>query len=241
MPARIRLQRKGKKGRPFYHIVIADGRAPRDGRFIEKIGTYNPITNPAEIVLDFDKALNWLQKGAQPSDTAKAILSYKGVMHKFHLVKGVNKGALTEEQAEVKFQTWLKEKEDKIQAKKQGLSETERMERKALQAAEVKVNEARAAELAKRRAAELQAERDAVAKAKAEAEPVVVAPVEAAPVEEVAAPAEVAPAEVAPEAAAPVEAAPAEVAPKEEAAPEKVAPEAAAPEAAPEEKKETEA
>ncbi|MCK9452366.1 MAG: 30S ribosomal protein S16 [Bacteroidales bacterium] len=187
MPARIRLQRHGKKGRPFYHIVIADGRAPRDGRFIEKIGTYNPITNPAEIVLDFDKALNWLQKGAQPSDTARAILSYKGVMHKLHLSKGVSKGALTEEQAEVKYQTWMKEKEDKIQAKKQGLSESERMERKALQAAEVKVNEARAAELAKKRADELQAERDAVAKAKAEAEPAEVAKVEAAP-EEAAAP-----------------------------------------------------
>jgi len=187
MPARIRLQRHGKKGRPFYHIVIADGRAPRDGRFIEKIGTYNPITNPAEIVLDFDKALNWLQKGAQPSDTARAILSYKGVMHKLHLIKGVSKGALTEEQAEVKYQTWMKEKEDKIQAKRQGLSESERLERKALQAAEVKVNEARAAELAKKRADELQAERDAVAKAKAEAEPAEVAKVEAAP-EEAAAP-----------------------------------------------------
>jgi len=202
MPARIRLQRKGKKGSPFYHIVIADGRAPRDGRFIEKIGTYNPITNPAEIVLDFDKALNWLQKGAQPSDTARAILSYKGVMHKLHLIKGVSKGALTEEQAEVKYQTWMKEKEDKIQAKKQGLTETERLERKALQAAEVKVNEARAAELAKKRADELQAERDAVAKAKAEAAPAEVAPAEAAP------------AEVAPAADAPVEAATEEVAPE---------------------------
>ncbi|MDY0078597.1 MAG: 30S ribosomal protein S16 [Bacteroidales bacterium] len=193
MPARIRLQRHGKKGRPFYHIVIADGRAPRDGRFIEKIGTYNPITNPAEIVLDFDKALNWLQKGAQPSDTARAILSYKGVMHKLHLIKGVSKGALTEEQAEVKYQTWMKEKEDKIQAKRQGLSESERLERKALQAAEVKVNEARAAELAKKRADELQAERDAVAKAKAEAEPAEVATVETATEE------------VAPEASAPEE------------------------------------
>ncbi len=193
MPARIRLQRHGKKGRPFYHIVIADGRAPRDGRFIEKIGTYNPITNPAEIVLDLDKALNWLQKGAQPSDTARAILSYKGVMHKLHLIKGVSKGALTEEQAEVKYQTWMKEKEDKIQAKRQGLSESERLERKALQAAEVKVNEARAAELAKKRADELQAERDAVAKAKAEAEPAEVATVETATEE------------VAPEASAPEE------------------------------------
>jgi small subunit ribosomal protein S16 len=91
MPARIRLQRFGKKGKPFYHIVIADGRAPRDGRFIEKIGTYNPITNPAEINIDFDKAVTWLQNGAQPSDTVRAILSYKGVLFKAHLQKGVKK------------------------------------------------------------------------------------------------------------------------------------------------------
>lgn len=158
MPARIRLQRHGKKGRPFYHIVIADGRAPRNGRFIEKIGTYNPITNPAEINLDFDKALTWLQNGAQPTDTVKAILSYKGILYKNHLLKGVAKGALTVEQAEAKFQTWLKEKADKIDAKKKGLSETERLERKAALEAEAKVNEARAVELAKKRAAELKAE-----------------------------------------------------------------------------------
>ena len=258
MPARIRLQRQGKKGRPFYHIVIADGRAPRDGRFIEKIGTYNPITNPAEIVLDFDKALTWLQKGAQPTDTARAILSYKGVMHKLHLVKGVSKGALTEEQAEVKFQSWLKEKEDKIQAKKQGLSETERMDRKKLKEAEVKVNEARAAEFAKKRAAELQAEKDAVAAAKAAEAPVEAAPVEEAPeakVAEEAAPeakapetkvVEEAPVEAAPEEKAPVEAAPEEKAKAEkapvEAAPEEKVKEEKAPEAkVSEEKKETKA
>ena len=163
MPARIRLQRHGKKGRPFYHIVIADGRAPRDGRFIEKIGTYNPITNPAEIILDFDKALTWLQKGAQPSDTARAILSYKGVIYKHHLLKGVNKGALTEEQVEVKFQNWLKEKEEKIEAKRRGLTEAERAERKKALEEEAKVNEARAAELAKKRAAELKAETEEAA------------------------------------------------------------------------------
>jgi small subunit ribosomal protein S16 len=163
MPARIRLQRHGKKGRPFYHIVIADGRAPRDGRFIEKIGTYNPITNPAEIILDFDKALTWLQNGAQPSDTARAILSYKGVIYKHHLLKGVNKGALTEEQVEVKFQNWLKEKEEKIEAKRRGLTEAERAERKKALEEEAKVNEARAAELAKKRAAELKAETEEAA------------------------------------------------------------------------------
>ncbi len=168
MPARIRLQRHGKKGRPFYHIVIADGRAPRDGRFIEKIGTYNPITNPAEIILDFDKALTWLQNGAQPSDTARAILSYKGVIYKSHLLKGVKKGALTEEQAEVKFQNWLREKEEKIEAKRRGLTEAERAERKKAFEEEAKVNEARAAELARKRAVELKAEKDAAAEEKAE-------------------------------------------------------------------------
>ncbi|HOI31520.1 MAG: 30S ribosomal protein S16 [Bacteroidales bacterium] len=169
MPARIRLQRHGKKGRPFYHIVIADGRAPRDGRFIEKIGTYNPITNPAEIILDFDKALTWLQNGAQPSDTARAILSYKGVIYKSHLLKGVKKGALTEEQAEVKFQNWLKEKEAKIEAKRRGLTDAERTERKKALEEEAKVNEARAAELAKKRAAELKAEKQAAAEENTEA------------------------------------------------------------------------
>jgi small subunit ribosomal protein S16 len=168
MPARIRLQRHGKKGRPFYHIVIADGRAPRDGRFIEKIGTYNPTTNPAEIILDFDKALTWLQNGAQPSDTARAILSYKGVIYKSHLLKGVKKGALTEEQAEVKFQNWLREKEEKIEAKRRGLTEAERVERKKALDEEAKVNEARAAELAKKRAVELKAEKDAAAEKAAE-------------------------------------------------------------------------
>ncbi|MBS4058158.1 MAG: 30S ribosomal protein S16 [Bacteroidetes bacterium] len=158
MPARIRLQRFGKKGKPFYHIVIADGRAPRDGRFIEKIGTYNPITNPAEINIDFDKAVTWLQNGAQPSDTVKAILSYKGVLYKSHLIKGVKKGAMTDAQAEVKFQAWLQEKEAKIEAKKKSLEDGARGTRKERLEAEAKVKEARAAELAKKRAAELKAE-----------------------------------------------------------------------------------
>lgn len=158
MPARIRLQRHGKKGRPFYHIVIADGRAPRDGRFIEKIGTYNPITNPADIKLDIDKAVDWLQKGAQPSDTARAILSYKGVMHKAHLLKGVKKGALTEEQAEAKFQDWLKQKQEKIEATVKGLTEAERNQRKKILEAEAKIKEAKAAEVAKKQAQEMQAE-----------------------------------------------------------------------------------
>lgn len=154
MPAKIRLTRHGKKGKPFYHIVVADGRAPRDGRFIEKIGTYNPITKPADIILDIDKALDWLNKGAQPTDTVRAILSFKGVMYKNHLLKGVKKGALTEEQAEIKFQAWLKEKEAKIAGK---ISETEneaKADKKSRFEAEVKVKEAKAAEVAKKRADE---------------------------------------------------------------------------------------
>lgn len=158
MPTKIRLQRHGKKGRPFYHIVIADGRAPRDGRFIEKIGTYNPMTNPAEINLDIEGALTWLQNGAQPTDTVRAILSYKGVLYKSHLMKGVAKGALSEEEAEAKFQTWLSEKAAKIEAKKRGLTDAERAERKKALEAEAKVKELREAEVAKKRAAELQIE-----------------------------------------------------------------------------------
>ena len=113
MATKIRLQRHGKKGKPFYHVVIADSRAKRDGRFIEKIGLYNPNTKPAEININFDSALGWLQKGAIPTDTVRAILSYKGVLLKKHLLDGVKKGALTEEQAENKFQNWIKEKEEK--------------------------------------------------------------------------------------------------------------------------------
>ncbi|MCK9291383.1 MAG: 30S ribosomal protein S16 [Bacteroidales bacterium] len=170
MPTKIRLQRHGKKGRPFYHIVIADGRAPRDGRFIEKIGTYNPMTNPAEIELDFDKALTWLHNGAQPTDTVRAILSYKGVLLKSHLLKGVKKGALTIEQAEAKFQTWLQEKEAKIDAKKKGLAETDRNERKKRQEAEAKVREVIETEVAKKRAAELKLEANEAAKEAEQAE-----------------------------------------------------------------------
>lgn len=152
MPVKIRLTRRGRKKAPFYHIVIADSRAPRDGRFIENIGKYNPITNPATIELDFDKALDWLQKGAQPTDTCRAILSYKGVMMKKHLLEGVKKGALTEDQVEEKFQAWLKEKESKIQAKKDSLRKGEDADLKNRLDAETKVREARAEELAKKNA-----------------------------------------------------------------------------------------
>lgn len=155
MPAKIRLQRFGKKGRPFYHIVIADGRAPRDGRSIEKLGTYDPLTNPATIELNFEKALHWIQVGAQPTDTVRAILSYKGVMFKNHLAKGVAKGALTEEQAEVKFNEWLNDKDARIKAKISNLDSTARDDKKTRFAAETKVNEARMGEINQRKAAEL--------------------------------------------------------------------------------------
>jgi small subunit ribosomal protein S16 len=147
----MRLQRFGKKGKPFYHIVIADGRASRDGRFIEKIGTYNPIPNPAEIVLNAEKALNWLQNGAQPTDTVRAILSYKGIIYKNHLLKGVKKGAFSEAEAEAKYQTWLKEKDSKVDAKRKSLEEKARTSKKDKLAAEAKVNEERAADIAKQR------------------------------------------------------------------------------------------
>ena len=117
MPLKIRLQRHGRKARPFYWIVAADARAKRDGKFIEKLGIYNPTTNPATIELDFENSLKHLQNGAQPTDTARRILSYKGVLYKNHLLGGVRKGALTEEEAEQKFADWQKDKEGKIMDK----------------------------------------------------------------------------------------------------------------------------
>ena len=122
MPVKIRLQRHGKKGKPFYWVVAADARASRDGKFLEKIGTYNPISNPAQIELNIDLAVKWLHNGAQPTDTARRILSYKGVLLKYHLQGGVKKGALTQEQADAKFNAWMAEKEQKINAKKESLA-----------------------------------------------------------------------------------------------------------------------
>ncbi len=185
MPAKMRLSRHGKKGAAFYHIVVADGRAPRDGKFIEKIGTYNPISNPAVIDLDVDKALTWLQNGVQPTPTVRSILSYTGVLYKNHLLKGVLKGALTEAQAEVKFEAWMKEKEAKKAAKVSELTEKSREERKAALEAEIKVNEARAAEIAKAKAALIEAEVKAAQDAKSEAE-AAEAPAEVADAPEVA-------------------------------------------------------
>ncbi len=143
MPVKIRLQRHGKKGKPFYWVVAADSRAKRDGRFLEKIGTYNPNVNPAIIDLDVDKAVAWLQNGAQPTDTARAILSYKGAMLKKHLLGGVEKGALTQEQADAKFQAWLEEKEAKIQGKAEGLAKADAEAKAKALEAEKAVNEAR--------------------------------------------------------------------------------------------------
>lgn len=207
MPVKMRLQRFGKKGSPFYHLVIADGRAPRDGKFIEKIGTYNPTKVPAEIDLNFEAALSWLQKGAQPTDTMRAILSYKGVLYKYHLLKGVKKGAFSEEEAEKRFQAWLTEKEAKIAAKSESVRNKAQEETNKRLEAESKIREARAEELAKKRAAEMDAE--AAAKTEAEAE--------AAPTGEVPATEEAAPAEETPVADAKEENAPAAEETKEEA------------------------
>lgn len=121
MPTRIRLQRKGKKGKPFYHLVVADQRSPRDGKYIERIGAYDPNRNPAFVEVDRDKAMAWLQKGAQPSDTARAILSYSGVVYKNHLQNGVKKGAFDQHEADRRFEAWMSEKNTKIEAKKTGL------------------------------------------------------------------------------------------------------------------------
>ncbi len=174
MPAKIRLQRKGKKGQPFYHIVIADGRAPREGRFIERIGTYNPLTKPAEIDVNFDKAIDWMQKGAQPTDTVRAILSYKGVLYKFHLLQGVKKGAMTPEQAEEKFQAWASEKQAKIVSKIRENELKAKESKKEQVAHEEKLNEAKAATVAKKLAkvaeAEASARKEAIAELQAKAE-----------------------------------------------------------------------
>jgi small subunit ribosomal protein S16 len=234
MAVRIRLQRHGKKGRPFYHIVIADGRSKRDGRYIERIGSYNPNINPAVIDLDFDRALHWVKVGAEPSDTMRAILSYKGVLMKNHLDRGVIKGAMTQDQAEAKFAKWLDEKENKISSKTDNL-------KKAEDAARKKAFDIESETLAKRQALQNEAAEAAAAAAAAAAAPApevveeAAAPadetaMEAAPVE---APAAEAPVAEAPVAEAPVAEAPAAEAPAEEAAPAPVAEEVPAEEATP--------
>lgn len=222
MPTKMRLQRHGKKGRPFYHIVIADGRAPRDGKFIEKIGTYNPVARPAEIELDFAKAYEWYVKGADPTPTVKSILTHEGVLHYNHLMKGVAKGAFTKEIAEVRFNEWKASKESKLTSAERAVEQEERAEVKKRLEVEVKVNEARAAEIAKKRQQEAQAAagvseevatEEVVTEEVAAEEPVAETPVEApkveAPVEE--------PVAEEPVAEAPVEEPKAEVATEEPA------------------------
>ena len=216
MSVKIRLQRHGKKGKPFYWIVAADARAKRDGRFLEKLGTYNPNTNPATVNLDVDGAVKWLQNGAQPTDTAKTILSYKGAMLKNHLVGGVRKGALTEEQAEEKFQAWLEEKAGKVASKEENVAKAKSEAKAKALEAEKAVNEARVA-------AAVEVEEEVVEEAAEEAAPEVVEETAEEVVAEEAAP-EVVAEEAAPEVV-------------EEAAPEVVA-EEATPEEAAEEKKE---
>jgi small subunit ribosomal protein S16 len=152
MPVKIRLARHGRKARPIYHIVVADSRAPRDGKYIEKLGLYNPNTNPATIDLEFDKALDWLQKGAQPTDTCRSLLSKKGVMMKKHLLEGAKKGAFSLEEAENRFDAWQKEKESKLQNAVDMLAKEKQTEAKAAFEREAKVNLDRAAELAKKKA-----------------------------------------------------------------------------------------
>ena len=155
MPAIIRLSRHGKKGQAFYHIVVADSRFARDARFIEKIGTYNPRTNPVTVNLKFDNAVAWIQKGAKPSDTMRSILSDKGVMYKVHLLKGVKKGVLTPELAETKFAQWVTEKESKQSTKKNSLDSSKKDALKKRVATEAVAREARNA---KRREKQAKAE-----------------------------------------------------------------------------------
>jgi small subunit ribosomal protein S16 len=156
MATKIRLQRHGKKGKPFFHLVAADSRAKRDGKFIEKLGTYNPTANPAVIDIDFENTLKWVQNGAEMTETARAILSYKGVLFKNHLLNGVKKGALTAEQVEERFAKWLADKDSKIQNKKDGLAKNAAAEKIAKQKAEEEANAAKAAEVAAKNAPEVE-------------------------------------------------------------------------------------
>ena len=180
MAVKIRLARGGRKRKPFYHIVVADSRAPRDGRYIERIGNYNPNTNPATINLDLESAVNWLQKGAQPTDTTRAILSYKGAMYKNHLMVGVNKGSITEEQMNERFDAWMSEKTAKVEAKQSGLADAKLKEKAAIMAAEVKRKEAIADKVLAKNSELTEAVEEEVAEATEGAEAVAEEAVEAA-------------------------------------------------------------
>ena len=152
MAVKIRLQRHGKKNQPFYHIVIADARAARDGKFIEKIGTYNPLTSPATVNVNIDRAYQWLQNGAQPTDTVRSLLRYTGVLYKKHLQGGVTKGAFSQDVADKRFNDWMEEREKKIAAKiSKDANDKNAKKREALKA-EADVNTKRAEAIAKKRA-----------------------------------------------------------------------------------------
>ena len=176
MAVKIRLARKGRKRKAYYHIVVADSRSPRDGRYIEMIGMYNPLTNPATIELDFDKALGWLQNGALPTETCRAILSYKGVLIKKHLLEGVKKGAFDDAEASKRFEEWMNQNEAKIEAKRSGLEKSKDDAVANQLAAEKRINEARAARLAKKQA-------ELAARAEAESQPEVPAEEQPVPTE----------------------------------------------------------
>jgi small subunit ribosomal protein S16 len=184
MPVRIRLQRHGKKGKPFYWIVAADSRAKRDGKFLEKLGIYNPNTDPATVELDVDRSVQWMQNGAEPTNTARHLLSSKGAMLKLHLVKGIAKGALTEEQVEERFQAWLSEKEKSNQSKIDEINKASDEQRAKALEAEKEVSEKRAAEIAAANAPEPVEEEAAEEEAPAEAPAVEEAPAEEASAEE---------------------------------------------------------
>ncbi len=193
MATRIRLQRHGKKNQPFYHIVVADGRAPRDGRYIERLGSYNPLTNPAEVKIDFDRALYWVEVGAQPSETARALLRHEGVYLMKHLRGGIAKGALTEAQAQSKFDAWKQDRTSKMNNVRIESQKAAKKELEKRLEAETKVKEATAAKVAAKLAAIAEAE--AEAKRKAEEEAAAEAAVEAATEEAPAAEATETPAE----------------------------------------------
>lgn len=210
MPVKIRLQRHGKKGKPFYWIVAADVRAKRDGKFLEKLGIYNPNTNPATVEVNVEQALEWLQNGAQPTNTARTLLSYRGVMYKHHLQGGVSKGALTQEEAEKKFDAWLEEKNAKIQSKVDGLTKQADESRSVRLAAEKEISD-------KRKAAALEAAAEQTEETATEETTTEATPADAAPV------AEETPTEAVNTEKVEDNATPAEEAPQEEEAPEATA------------------
>jgi small subunit ribosomal protein S16 len=227
MPVKIRLQRHGKKGKPFYWIVAADARAKRDGKYLEKLGTYNPNTNPAQINLDVDGSVQWLQNGAQPTDTARAILSYKGVMMKNHLAGGVRKGALTQEQADAKYNAWLEGKGNAVDAKKATLADAKGKLKAEALAAEKAVNAARVAANTPVVEEEVAPVEEAAPEADATVEETPAAVEQEAPAEEAAPEADATVEEVTTEVEAPAE----EAAPEADATVEEAPAEEAAPEA----------